>query len=156
MTSCHLHSSRLIKLLTPKLFPPALKYFSQMVHFGDLPIIFSCSGRLLFGRSSEAARQWNSRSRIWIVTQSCSGGNRRDSSSDKWKGGDQKGGRIGECSNDRSRHFWHPRTSPIIEAFPPNSVPISPAMSMRDNELIGAINPRHKPPLQWLRFSAPS
>ena len=43
-----------------------------------------------------------------------------------------------------SRLPWHPNP---IEGFPPNSVPILPAMSMGDNELIGAINPCHKPPL---------
>ena len=52
-----------------------------------------------------------------------------------------------------SRLPWHPNP---IEGFPPNSVPILPAMSMGDNELIGAINPCHKPPPQWLRFLAPS
>ena len=62
---------------------------------------------------------------------------------------------------NRRMHKWQALASPgirapPIQAFPPNSVPISPAMSMRDNELIGAINPCHKPPLQWLRFSAPS
>ena len=48
-TSCHLHSSRLIKLLTP-----SFELFLSPLILDDLQIIFSSSGRLLFECSSQA------------------------------------------------------------------------------------------------------